>query len=153
MLRYELCTSVSAALLIGLTGTPVIAAEDEEVTIKYRQSVMKSVGGHTGAIYLIVKNDNPNKRHLQAHTRALKELMAMISDAFKRQTSGGKTRAKAKIWTDASGFKNAVNDARSAAGALETAANSGNDAETAEKLDVLLDTCKGCHREYREKKR
>lgn len=152
MYRWKLCASLGAALLIGMTGAEVIGAEEEEGTIKYRQSVMKSVGGHTGAIYQIVKNNNPNRSHLQAHARALHDLMGMAASAFRQKTNGGKTRAKANIWTDASGFESAVNDAQTAAGAFESAAGSGNDAEIAEKLDTLLDTCKGCHREYREKK-
>ena len=151
MHRWISCASLGAAFVVGMTGTEVIGAQEEEGTIKYRQSVMKSVGGHTGAIYQIVKNDNPNKSHLQAHAGALHDLMEMAASAFRSKTSGGKTRAKANIWTDASGFESALNDARTAAGAFESAVSSGNDAAIAEKLDTLLDTCKGCHREYREK--
>ena len=151
--RWTLCALLGAALLIGMTGNTVaFADEDEEGAIKYRQSVMKSVGGHTGAIYQIVKNNNPNKSHLQAHARSLSDLTGMISAAFQRQTSGGKTRAKAEIWSDAAGFESATRDAEAAARAFSAAAGSGNQAEVEDKLDVLLDTCKGCHREYREKK-
>ncbi len=153
MHRWTLCASLGAAFLIAMAGnTAAFAAEDDEGAIKYRQSVMKGVGGHTGAIYQIVKNNNPNKGHLQAHARSLSDLMGMISAAFQQQTSGGKTRAKAEIWSDAAGFDSATRDAESAARAFSAAAGSGNEAEIANKLDVLLDTCKGCHRDYREKK-
>lgn len=145
------CASLGAAFVVGMTGTEVIGAQEDEGAIKYRQSVMKSVGGHTGAIYQIVKNDNPNKSHLQAHAGALHDLMGMAASAFRPKTSGGKTRAKANIWIDAPGFESALNDARAAASAFESAVSSGNDAAIAEKLDTLLGTCKGCHREYREK--
>jgi cytochrome c556 len=153
MHRWIVCASLGAVLLTGLTGTVVIADEADERTIKYRQSVMKSVGGHTGAIYQIVKNNNPNRSHLKAHARALHDLTGMISAAFQKQTSGGKTRSKQEIWSDASGFKSKVNDAQSAAREFDAAASSGNDAEIGAKLDALLDTCKGCHKEYREKKK
>ncbi len=152
MHRWTFLIPLTAALLMGVAGAGVVAAEDDEGAIKYRQSIMKSVGGHTGAIYEIVKNDNPNKGHLKAHASALHDLMHMAEAAFKRQTSGGKTRAKAEIWSDAAGFNNAANDAVAASSAFETAADSGNDGEIAEKLDALLDTCKGCHKNYREKK-
>lgn len=153
MHRWTLSAALGAAFLIGTAGnTAAFAAEDDEGAIKYRQSVMKSVGGHTGAIYQIVKNDNPNKSHLKTHAHSLSELMGMVSAAFQRQTSGGKTRAKAEIWSDAAGFDSATRDAEAAASAFSAAAGSGNEAEIADKLDVLLDTCKGCHREYREKK-
>ena len=152
MHRWTLSAALGAAFLIGMAGsTTAFAAEDDEGAIKYRQSVMKSVGGHTGAIFQIVKNDNPNKSHLNTHARSLSELMGMVSAAFQRQTSGGKTRAKAEIWSDAAGFDSAARDAEAAASAFSAAAGSGNEAEIADKLDVLLDTCKSCHREYREK--
>ncbi len=152
MHRWSFYASLGAALLVGLAGNAAIAAQDDENLIKYRQSVMKGVGGHTGAIYQIVKNNNPNKSHLQAHARALHDLMGMVTAAFQQKTSGGKTRAKPEIWSDASGFESATRDAEAAAGAFSAAASSGNEAKIAEKLDVLLDTCKGCHREYRQKK-
>ncbi|MDH3315724.1 MAG: cytochrome c [Gammaproteobacteria bacterium] len=152
MHRWIFSAPLTAALLMVLAGARIVAAEDDESTIKYRQSIMKSVGGHTGAIYEIVKNNNPNKDHLKRHASALDDLMGMVQAAFKRQTSGGKTRAKAEIWSDAAGFSNAASDAEAASGAFVAATESGNDGEIAKKLDELLDTCKGCHKNYREKK-
>lgn len=152
MHRWSLYALLGAAFLVGLAGNAAIADQDDENAIKYRQSVMKGVGGHTGAIHQIVKNNNPNKNHLQAHARALHDLMGMVAAAFQQKTNGGKTRAKPEIWSDASGFESVTRDAEAAAGAFSAAAGSGNAANIAEKLDVLLDTCKGCHREYRQKK-
>ena len=43
------------------------AAEDGAV--KYRQSVMKALGGHMGATARIVKGDAGAKHHLVAHAR------------------------------------------------------------------------------------
>lgn len=149
------CIPFRASLVYALiVAFPAIAlaAEDDNGAIKYRQSVMKGVGGHTGAIYQIVKNDNSNKDHLKAHARALSELMDMIPGAFQRKTSGGKTRSKPEIWSDAAGFESATRDAREAADGFSAAAQSGSDAEVGEKLEVLLDTCKDCHKHYREKK-
>lgn len=152
MHRWTLYVPLIAALLMGVAGAGVIAAEDDESTVKYRQTVMKSVGGHTGAIYEIVKNNNPNKNHLKAHAIALHDLLGMVHAAFKQQTSGGKTRAKANIWSDAADFSNSASDAEAASRALVAATESGNDGEIAKKLDDLLDSCKGCHKTYREKK-
>ena len=143
----------AAGCLLGLGMIGAATAQDDEGAIKYRQSVMKGVGGHTGAIVQIVKKNNPNKGHLTSHADALEELLEMVNDAFGPQTSGGETRAKAKIWTDASGFKEAARKAQTAARAFHEATESGNDAAIGRRLDALLDTCKGCHDDYREKKK
>jgi cytochrome c556 len=114
---------------------------------------MKAVGGHTGASVQIVKKNDPNKGHLTSHAAALEELMEMVADAFGPKTSGGETRAKANIWTDASGFRDAARKSQTAARAFHEAAESGNEGVIGRRLDALLDTCKGCHDEYREKKK
>ena len=144
---------IAAGCLLGLGIIGAATAQDEEGAIKYRQSVMKAVGGHTGAIAQIVKKNNPNKSHLTPHADALEELMEMVPAAFEPKTSGGETRAKAKIWTDASGFKEAAREAQTAARAFHEATESGNEGNIGRRLDALLKTCKGCHDEYREKKK
>jgi cytochrome c556 len=144
---------VAAGCLLGLGMIGAATAQNDAGAIKYRQSIMKGVGGHTGAIALIVKKNNPNRNHLATHAHALEGLVGMINDAFAPKTSGGETRAKAKVWTDAEGFKDAASDAQVAAKAFHEAVGSGNDAEIDAKLDSLLKTCKGCHDEYREKKK
>lgn len=145
-------TFVVAGCLLGLGIIGAATAQDDEGAIKYRQSVMKGVGGHTGAIVQIVKKNNPNKGHLTAHADALEELLEMVNAAFDPKTSGGETRAKAKIWTDTAGFREAARKSQNAARAFHEATESGNEGAIGRRLDALLDTCKGCHDEYREKK-
>jgi cytochrome c556 len=154
MHRWERVLCLIACCLFGAGIFSVAAAQaDDETTIKYRQSVMKGVGGHTGAIFQIVKKGIPHKDHLPAHARALNDLLAMAKDAFKAETSGGKTRAKSKIWTDFAGFEKAAQKAETAAAELVAAVDSGNETEISQNVDALLDTCKGCHKKYREKKK
>lgn len=143
-------TSAGAVLLGILSGAA--AQGGDEAVIKYRQNIMKSVGGHTGAIAQIVKGESPHKSHLARHAQALHNLLAMAPDAFKQQTTGGDTRAKPEIWTDAAGFEQAANDAISAAKAFADAAASNDDAMIGEKIKAVFDGCKGCHKNYREKK-
>lgn len=153
MNRKRTYVFVGAACLLGFGIIGAATAQDDEGAIKYRQSVMKGIGGHAGAAAQIVKKNNPNKDHLASHARALEDLVGMIDDAFGPRTSGGDTRAKAKIWDDSAGFKDASQKAQTAAKAFHQASESGNDAEIAGKLDNLFKACKGCHDEYREKKK
>ncbi len=154
MHRWKRVSCLVAGCLFGAGAFSVATAQaDDETTIKYRQSVMKGVGGHTGAIFQIVKKDIPHKDHLSAHARALNDLLAMANEAFKVETSGGKTRAKPKIWTDFAGFEKARREAEMASAALLAAVDSGSEMEISKKFGAMTDTCKGCHKEYREKKK
>ena len=153
MHQWKRVLCLVAIFLSGVGVSGVAAAQGDENTIKYRQSVMKGVGGHTGAIFQIVKNGIPHKEHLAAHARALNELLAMAVDAFKPETMGGKTRAKPKIWSDFAGFEKAARKSENASGELVSAVNSGNEMDISKKFAAVTDTCKGCHKEYREKKK
>lgn len=153
MFRFSKTTALAAgcALIFGIAGGTAAQGGDE-AAIKYRRNIMRSIGGHTGAIAQIVKGETPHKSHLANHARALSNLLDMVPDAFEQRTSGGETRAKSEIWTDAKGFKQAHSEAAMAAKAFAEAASSGNDGEIAEKLKPVFEGCKGCHRNYREKK-
>lgn len=153
MLRFKKVAALAAGCIIfaGVWSGAAAQSGDEPV-IKYRQNIMKSVGGHTGAIAQIVKGESPHKSHLVSHAQALRDLVSMVPDAFDQKTSGGKTRAKPDIWTDASGFREAANDAAAATKAFAEAAASGDDGAVGEKLKAVFDGCKGCHKNYREKK-
>jgi cytochrome c556 len=154
MHRWKRVLCLTAGCLLGAgTFSAATAQADDETTIKYRQSVMKGLSAHTGAMFQIVKKGIPHKGHLLAHARAHNDLVAMANDAFKAETSGGKTRAKPKIWTDFAGFEKAARKAEMASAALLAAVDSGNEMEISEKFGAVTDTCKGCHKEYREKKK
>ncbi len=57
--KVVLLTSAGAVLLGILSGAA--AQGGDEAVIKYRQNIMKGVGGHTGAIAQIVKGESPHK--------------------------------------------------------------------------------------------
>jgi len=62
--------------LIGLavaSVTPALAAGGGAEAIKYRQSVMKAIGGHMGAIAAYVKGEVDHAAHVPVHADALRE--------------------------------------------------------------------------------
>ena len=152
MIRFKEMAALVAGGMVLIGVWNGAAAQGDEAVIKYRQNIMKSLGGHAGAIAQIVKGQSPHKAHLVNHAQALRDLVAMVPDAFGQKTMGGETRAKPEIWTDASGFKKAADDAAAATKAFAEAAASGDDGAIGEKLKAVFDGCKGCHKDYREKK-
>lgn len=135
-----------------LATTAVSVSADDKAYIKYRQAVMKSVGGHMGGAVAIVKGEVPYESDLVAHAMGLDEMAQIVPNAFKEKTSGGDTQAKPVIWEDSDEFMQKIKDLQSATAAFLAAAKSGGKAAAGEKLGAVGDACKGCHETFREKK-
>ena len=71
---------------------------DSEGIIKYRKNVMKSSGGHMGAIADILKNDLPLQAHILDHARSINQNSKMILEMFPIGSGHGDTKAKPAIW-------------------------------------------------------
>ena len=143
--------SVCLGALIGVLGIAVTAvAATPEDTIKYRQAVMKSVGGHTGAIAQIVRGKVDHKEDLAYHAESISRSLDNVPKLFPDGSDFGETRALASIWEKSDDFKQKASDAKDAAAAFAAAAESGNESEIGPKFKTLVDACKACHKDYRE---
>jgi cytochrome c556 len=150
-------TFTKAIVIIGsavalTAGTALAVSADEGAAIKYRQAVMKAVGGHMGGSVAIIKGKVPYEGDLVAHARGLNDMANIAANAFKQKTEGGKTRAKPDIWKDGDDFSQKIADLKKATAAFLAAAESGGAARAGAKLGAVGDSCKGCHKKYRAKK-
>jgi cytochrome c556 len=64
-------------------------------------------------------------------------------------SSAGKTRAKAEIWSDSAGFKAASDKAAAASDNLATAVKGGDAAAVQTAAQGVQGACGGCHTAYR----
>ncbi len=146
-------TIVTIGSAIALTaGTALSVSADDKAYIKYRQAVMSAVGGHMGGAVAIIKGDVPYTEDLVAHATGLNDMAKAAPNAFKQETSGGETRAKPEIWKDHDEFIQQLKDMQTATADFLAAAKAGGPAAAAEKLEAVGDSCKGCHKKFREKK-
>ncbi len=144
---------VTIGSAIALTaGTALLVSADEKDAIKYRQAVMKAVGGHMGGAVAIIKGQVPYKDDLVAHTTGLHDMAHIVPNAFKQKTEGGKTRAKPEIWEDAQDFKQKIKDLLTATADFLAAAKAGGPEAAGAKLGAVGDACKACHKKFRAKK-
>jgi cytochrome c556 len=143
--------AIGSAIALTAATIPSVSADDE-AAIKYRQAVMKAVGGHMGGAVAIIKGKVPYKDDLVAHAAGLNAMANAAANAFKHKTSGGKTRAKPNIWEDAGDFRQKIEDFKKATADFLAAAKSGGPAAAGAKLGAVGDSCKGCHKKYRAKK-
>lgn len=140
--------SAVAAIAAGI-GTAWADGHSENV-IKYRQNVMRSIGGHTGAIAAVVKGEVEFTGHVAAHADSIAALSGAVLEMFPEGTNtGADTRAKPDIWQDWDGFTEAAEGFETAAGNLAQAAASGDQAAIAAAFGDLGKSCGGCHRPFR----
>lgn len=142
--------TVGSAVALTVGGALSVSADDKAY-IKYRQSAMKAMSGHISGAVAIIKGQVPYKDDLVTQVTGLRDTTKVLPNAFKQKTSGGKTRAKDKIWADTDDFNQKIMALQTAAEDFLTAAKSGPEAAGA-KLGAVGEACKACHKKYRAKK-
>ena len=142
-----------AAVVVALVSASVgaYAMLESEAIIKYRQGVMKAIGGHMAASAQVVRGKVDQAEALEAHAAAIAALSKNVPELFPEGSDFGETDAKIAIWDDWSGFEEAARKSSEAAQAYQEAAGSGDRAAVAAAFKDLSDTCKGCHEDYRVK--
>ncbi|MEM7670493.1 MAG: cytochrome c [Pseudomonadota bacterium] len=141
----------TACLLFATTSVSSFAAEPD-AAIKYRQSVMKVIGGSTTAIGAILKGEAGKKEDLAALTRILASAAdpAIVDAAFEQNTDSEgseKTTANSEIWSEWQEFTKITAAFSKAA---DAAAAKGAEVGFRD-LKPVFAQCKACHKAYREK--
>ncbi len=137
-----------AALLASATSAQ---AEEPENYIKYRQAMMTAIGGHNGAATQIMRGRVDPEGDLVIHANALAALSSNIPRLFPEGSDFGETKAKDEIWSQWDKFEQAANDAKMATAAFSEAVSSGDADRIAKTFKDVGDSCKGCHKEFRQK--
>lgn len=148
-IRKTLWSALTAGVIAAVAGSAFASEND----IKYRQSVMKAVGGHTAAAAAILKNEVPHKSDLKAHARGLAELARIAGHVFPEGSDFGETSAKADIWKKPAEFKKSLTAFQTQAAAFAQVAEGSDSKAVAGAFGALTKTCKDCHDTFREKKR
>ena len=145
--------ALAVALAIATLGAGSQAQADEgENAIKYRQAMMKAVGGHMGGLAAIISGKVAHKGDLKAHAAAMAALADMTAHGFPEGSDFGVTAAKAEVWDKPAEFKKAVTAFQAAAAAMVGAADKNDMKAAGAALKQLGGACKGCHEAFREKK-
>ncbi len=142
--------SLSLALLLAAPAT--LAGADDGGHIDYRQKLMGAIGADMGAISDVLKYQLPLTSSLPGHAASLVTHADLIEAAFERQVVEGPTDAKAEIWQDPEGFREAIAAFRAEAEKLRVAGESGDMAAFGTQLRALGKSCNGCHKGFRKPK-
>ena len=69
-------------VLVLMYWPPAFAEMDIDGMMKYRQSVMKALGGHTGAINRLVRGQVPLMDQLEMHVTAARDIAQTVTTLF-----------------------------------------------------------------------
>ena len=141
---------VLTAIMVVI-ALPSSAEMDSEEVIKYRQNVMKSMGGHMGAMASIVRGKVDYKEQLVHHAKAVSDIAGMVPHLFPDESDFGETRAKAAVWDKRDEFDKKTRSLADNSAAFLKVVRSGK-ADYGPQFKKLAESCKSCHKTFREKK-
>ena len=138
-----------------LLAVPAFAEEPGAApdVIKYRQSVMKALGGHLRALGPLANKKVAFPGHAELHARAVAELAHLLGDLFPAGSgpaASPQTDAKEEIWKEPKKFAGAVAEMQEKADALARAAT-GDSAGLKAALEAAGEGCNTCHKPFRKK--
>ena len=146
MNRFKQIVNVLLASTLLLVASSAMA--DAEAEIKYRQSVLKSVGGHMGAFSAILRG-GVHSEDFQFHADSMARLAKIVPTIFPPGSGEGKTDALPEIWEDSADFKEKVAAFVTAADNIASVAAGDDMRAKGGAVQQLGRSCKGCHDNYR----
>jgi cytochrome c556 len=136
---------VLGLIVILLAGA---ASAEDSAAVKYRQTTMKAVGGHMGAIGAIAKKQVDHPGDLAVHTASIAALSGIVSDLFGPDAKGGD--ALPKIWSEPAEFQKRLDAFKTAAQDLDALVKGGDMTNFGQAVGALGQACKGCHDNFKK---
>lgn len=146
-------TRIAIALGMVLVWAGTAGAQETEDLIKYRQGVMKSVGGHMAAAGLIVQGKVGFGDDLSQHADSIARSLSKVEALFPKGSDFGETRALDAIWKKPEDFKKVASKGGAAAAEFSKAVKAGDKAVMGAKYKDLGEACKACHKDYRQEEK
>jgi len=130
---------------------PAFAAETAEDSVKYRQTVMDSLGGHMGATSMIVKGRVDRPEDLSAHVRAIVDLSKVVVHTFPESAKDQKSESLPVVWSEWKAFEEAAQKLTTTSEKLlEVVEKDAKDmAAIGSQLGEVGKSCGGCHDKFR----
>ena len=123
----------------------------EEMAIQYRQDAFHMIKYHFGPMAAMVKGEKEfNAEEFQKNAEAVATLSKFPMNGFiAGSDKGGKTEAKAEIWTNMDDFKKKMETFQTEATSLAEVAKGGDLATIKPQFGKVGESCKACHKEYK----
>jgi cytochrome c556 len=143
----------ASLLLVGVVAGAAAGApaSGPSAVVAYRDSVMKSLGGHMKALGLIAAGQVDYRAHAALHAAAIEGTARVLPSLFPAGSGPDrvKTEALAAVWTDAEGFAAAAARLQAESAKLADAARNADPALLREEAKAVGKACSACHDAYR----
>jgi cytochrome c556 len=147
-------------LAITLTASSIAAvssvmAEErkspEDAAIEYRQSAFYMIKSHFGPMAAMVKGEKEfNAEEFTKNAEAVAILSKFPINGFIEGSNKGHTEAKDAVWSNMDDFKKKMETFQVEAASLAEVAKGGDMAAIKPQFGKVGESCKACHKEYKE---
>ncbi len=125
--------------------------DDSEDVIKYRQNIMKTISAHHKSLKLLSAGRITQSEQWLPQAQGLNNMAKMLPTAFPEESDFGDTDAKESIWENKADFNKKADALVKLSGKLVSLIEQGEQKQVSELLPEVSQSCKNCHRDYREK--
>lgn len=125
--------------------------DDAEDVIKYRQNMMKTISMHYKSLKLLSVGRITQPEQWLPQAQGLNNMAKMVSSVYPEDSDFGDTDAKASIWEDKSDFNQKAEALAQFSGKLVSLIEQGEQKQVPELMREVSQSCKNCHKNYREK--
>jgi cytochrome c556 len=143
---------LAATLLVAGNAAAQDAKKADEGAIKYRQSLMESVGGDMASFMNILKYGLPFQGNLAVHADSLAAHAKLVTSAFEHKVTAGPTDAEPEIWEKTDEFAKDVKAFETETAKLAEVVKAGDPAAIGPQLKATGKSCGGCHDTFRKPK-
>lgn len=141
--------------VVGVAAALPAAAQFQkpEDAIKYRKAAFTVMGTHMGRLGAMAQGKAPfDAKAAEFNASVIAAVYHLPYTAFGDDTkTGGETKAKPEIWSNAADFKKKADDMRGAVDKLVAASKVGTLDALKPAVGATGQTCKACHDDYRNK--
>ena len=137
-----------SAIAIGLSAA-AMARSGATGIIEERMDFFKRSKDNLKAINMHLRGGD--FRAIVPLAEDIKDWASKMPNYFPQGSDGKPSEAAPEIWTDFDGFTKAAKDHYEAADTLVSAAKSENAGDIAKAFKATEETCKSCHKSYRQK--
>ena len=130
---------------------PVQAEDEADHVIKYRQYLMASISSHYKSLKLLTSGKITQPNQWSSHARALHDMAGIVEGAFPEDSDFGETDAKEAIWENKDDFNHKARDLVTVTQELLPLVQNKDQAGAKEQVAKIGQSCKSCHKKYREK--
>lgn len=152
MRRLSWTIATAAALGTGVAQAQPETAKADEGALKYRQSLMESIGGDMAALSDILKYGLAHPGHALVHAEGLASHSKLVAAAFERKVIEGPTDAEPAVWEKTDEWKEKMKAFETETAKLVEATKAGDPTALVAQLKATGKSCGGCHDSFRKPK-